>query len=57
MEATNTFFSNVTTQEKENDLLKDISVCDNELAVASEEISPGDIWEWNLMYGIGTDVY
>jgi hypothetical protein len=57
MEPTNTILCNVTENEKDNKVQKSESISNEELAVTKEEDSLGDIWEWNLMYGIGNDVY
>jgi hypothetical protein len=57
MKPTNTVLCNVTEPEKENKKQDSESLYNTELAVTKEKDSLGDIWEWNLMYGIGNDVY
>lgn len=54
MEAAST--RNITTEKKPVELIliiKESKNCGNLL----EELCDGDTWEWNLLYGIGNDVY
>lgn len=60
METIDTVLCNVTETENYNKIHEAGTSHNNEVAVTKEaekELSLGDIWEWNLMYGIGNDVY